>query len=149
MTNWCENSLNITGPSDVIDEFVKIARIVKPIPCDINNKINIQEDEEVLNFNSLYPIPSNIIDSKKSYEWELKNWWCKWGAYDSKIYENSDNEVEYHFLTAWSPPKNFLIKISRDFPELKFRLEYEEPLMGFSGTIMVRKGKIVDESFEQ
>ena len=147
MPNWCENVLTISGLKNVLDEFIVVARLNKPKPCNLNN-LDVCEEDEVLNFNSLYPIPSNIIDLADSYDWEVKNWGCKWGACESKIYENSDNEVEYEFLTPWAPPRNFLIKVSRDFPELKFRLEYEEPLMGFGGIIKFQNGKVIYEKFD-
>jgi len=145
MTNWCENSLNITGPSDVIDEFVKIARIVKPIPCDINNKINIQEDEEVLNFNSLYPIPSNISNATDTYDWEVKNWGCKWGASSSRLFKISNTVIGYDFLTPWSPPIKFLLKVSKDFPELKFYLKYKDEGNEYKGSITIKKGLVIKQ----
>lgn len=159
MPNWCENSLTITGPKNVINEFVLRAKINNPPrykekPGFINDISDDEQEEEneLLNFNSLYPVPQNILNqgySMAGYNWEIKNWGCKWGACDTQFMQISDTKVVYNFESAWNPPIPFLIKVSKNFSELKFNLKYKEPGMGFSGKAVIENGKIIDEIFKQ
>ncbi len=52
--------------------------------------------------------------------------------------------VCYEFDTAWGPPLAFLKTASRDWPELVFALEYEEPLAGLQGSARAERGKLHD-----
>ena len=92
MPNWCENVLTISGLKNVLDEFIVVARLNKPKPCNLNN-LDVCEEDEVLNFNSLYPIPSNISNATDTYDWEVKNWGCKWGASSSRLFKISNTVI--------------------------------------------------------
>jgi hypothetical protein len=48
--------------------------------------------------------------------------------------------IKYDFDTAWSPPMEGLVIISKKYPNLSFELKYEEEGMGF-------KGKAIFENF--
>jgi len=64
-------------------------------------------------------------------------------------YEEGDNHVTYHTMTAWSPPAPVIQKMIEMFPALYFRYEYFEAGMGFQGEIYGRDGKIImDNSSE-
>ncbi|HOG38616.1 MAG TPA: hypothetical protein PLD95_04055 [bacterium] len=144
MPNWCENVLTISGLKNVLDEFIVVARLNKPKPCNLNN-LDVCEEDEVLNFNSLYPIPSNISNATDTYDWEVKNWGCKWGASSSRLFKISNTVIGYDFLTPWSPPIKFLLKVSKDFPELKFYLKYKDEGNEYKGSITIKKGLVIKQ----
>ena len=51
----------------------------------------------------------------------------------------------YRFTTAYNPPSSdALAAISQAHPELRFHLEYDEPMMAFEGHITAEAGRIVE-----
>ena len=56
--------------------------------------------------------------------------------------------VEYSFDSAWSPPHNFIEKVSKDFPLLRFRLKYEEPGMCYMGVATSVNGNLDDQCIQ-
>jgi hypothetical protein len=111
-----------------------------------------------LNFHSLLPVPGHLLqrtyggedeaaDEQSSgggvdpagagagadrcgYDWEWTNWGVKWGAVGTRRDRINDTEVRYSFDTAWSPPLQFFVAVSPQFPRLRFELratiEHEE-----------------------
>jgi hypothetical protein len=82
------------------------------------------------------------------YDWQNINWSTKW---DTKTYGNSAEKVgktikalNYDFDTAWSPPQNALINISKSYPKLTFKLEYSEGGMCFSGEDTIKNGEVLE-----
>lgn len=60
-------------------------------------------------------------------------------------------KINYLFETAWSPPIPWIAKTSERYPNLKFKLEYEEMGCDFCGVFCVENGKCIDnicESFQ-
>ena len=82
--------------------------------------------------------------SKNWYEWSLANWGTKWDV-DGSLSSQSDEHLSYNFDSAWSPPIEAFQKISEDFPELTFDLEYFEPGMCFAGKVTWKNGSMVYE----
>jgi hypothetical protein len=75
------------------------------------------------------------------YEWCLKKWGTKWDVPHSQVYLNAEEEDqdkdtdvwEASFDTAWGPPVEWVEHVSKNFPELLFRIEYSEMGMWFAG----------------
>lgn len=122
---------------------IRIKAMIKTLP----------EPGEVsdLSFHALFPVPEDIRrfpyddgqankvremlglpPSIGGYTWESRYWGVKWGASDVDMHDE-EGYLEYSFSTPWGPPIDFLNKIAKDFPELGFRLTYEEHGMGFAG----------------
>jgi hypothetical protein len=59
--------------------------------------------------------------------------------------EYSDYYVEYYFESAWSPPYKWIISIAPKFPNLNFRLKFDEPGAGFLGVLEVQDEKIISD----
>jgi hypothetical protein len=78
------------------------------------------------------------------YDWSLANWGTKWDAYETYC-EKSIKELFYTFDTAWSPPVNWLEKVSKKYPKLRFTLEYREGGAGFEGAAIAENGEISDD----
>ena len=122
---------------------------------------------ETLSLHSLAPIPRPIlngpfdgIDSKYSvknfgglisgqipapdgYWWRLQNWGTKWEV-DAHL-EVQDKALIYTFESAWSPPVKAIVTGSKSWPRLRFKIEYDEPGVGFSGYAIIKAGKITEE----
>lgn len=80
------------------------------------------------------------------YTWRLVNWGTKWDLGDeTEVREDyEDGKLEYHFDTAWSPPFEWLETASKKYPQLNFRLQYEEGGNNFEGYVVVQNGKELD-----
>lgn len=94
-----------------------------------------------LDFNGTVPMPSSLnitepphTDEEKEiavdnlqkyghatwYGWSIANYGTKWGAYDVEDVEDWGDTLIYHFQTAWSPPMQWIITTSKQFPDLVF-----------------------------
>jgi hypothetical protein len=146
MPNWCDNTLEITGPEDSIKKFIESAKV-------------IVEDKEIpLSFDSLYPEPNYeeievfpvIIDSPAGnsssmpdwWNWRNSNWGTKWDLDSYTMFDSGINWATYSFDTAWGPPIELFDKVSADYPSLKFVITYGEPGMWFSGQAIWEDGKM-------
>jgi hypothetical protein len=66
------------------------------------------------------------------YNWRVSNWGTKWDACESD-WDLDDRELTIHFQTAWAPPIGWLENVSAQFPELVFKMTFQEEGMGFCG----------------
>lgn len=66
------------------------------------------------------------------YNWRVSNWGTKWDACESD-WDLDDECLTIHFQTAWSPPIGWLENVSAQFPELVFKMTFQEEGMGFCG----------------
>lgn len=79
------------------------------------------------------------------YTWRLENWGTKWDTANPEIIYEEDNEIQYQFETAWSPPVPAIRNLSSAFPNLKFYLFFEEEGMGFYGAVRIVNGEVEEE----
>jgi len=147
MPNWSINNLQVSGDKVDIELFKKKAK---------------GEDTE-LSLNSLHPVPAELMGTvspssprKKMligkygaddwYDWRIRNWGTAWDV--QAVMEDEDEKyLQYSFDSAWSPPVEWLEKVARDYPQLSFRLEYEEDGMDFMGVATAKEGKVSNRSF--
>jgi hypothetical protein len=142
MPNWCDNHLRVTGPNEDVEKFRLQA--VGHSPWDTPPE---GEKPCVLNFHSLVPVPEAVLKAGyelAGYDWELKNWGCKWGACQADLVDDNGCELVYGFDTAWSPPLAFLEHASKQWPSLTFILEYEESGNAFKGLTKAANGVVED-----
>ena len=160
MPNYCENTLIITGDKKQLKQFKE----------DVKSK---DKDAEpvALCFNKIYPIPKDLkitagclgdteeqkeltkkekANKKKYgykdwYDWCCDNWGTKWDAISPELTDESDNELIYFFSTAWSPPLQFVLYVSKKYPKLTFEIEYFEGGMGFKGIAKLKNGKVIKD----
>lgn len=74
------------------------------------------------------------------YDWCVKNWGTKWDI-EGEGSRLADDHASYTFQSAWSPPVEAFVTISKSFPELTFDLEYFESGMSFMGRVEIRDGE--------
>lgn len=100
--------------------------------------------ERVKRHNTLYGAPD-------WYSWVNANWGTKWvesyGAPDEKKTKTTI-QLTYGFNSAWSPPVAWLFTIAPKFPNLEFRLEYEEPGVGFKGEATAHNEEVTDNCYD-
>jgi len=88
-------------------------------------------------------IPDNL------YDWEFINWGCKWGANDAYIKEEREDTLVYIFDTPWDPPREFVVKVSKMYPKLRFHLVFDEPGNLIGGNMTAMKGEKTQEKYLQ
>tara|TARA_S200000501_G_scaffold335771_1_gene340652 strand:+ start:37 stop:699 length:663 start_codon:yes stop_codon:yes gene_type:complete len=141
MPNWCENTLNISGESNELENFY------------LENRNYDNEKNEELDFLKSVPMPENVLQGNLSlqerqlnpnnwYDWNITNLGTKWNVSDA-YYTKNENEIIYEFLTAWSPPTSWLEKTADKYPNLIFKMKYCEESMGFAGEIVLHGSVIV------
>jgi len=89
---------------------------------------------EEFSFHALVPVPDEVLKSgfdRVGYDWEVRNWGCKWGALDIKVKPcpmPSKGKVIYKFKTPNSAPVALLDVVAKDHPGVKLILKckYEE-----------------------
>jgi len=158
MPNWCWNHLEVTGDEIQLREFVE------------KSTINIETSDE-FSFNGTHPQPEDLNekqiitrgtqtqDEKEQamlnkakygytdwYDWRCDEWGTKWDACESHINHNDIDYFAVSFETAWSPPIAWIINIMKDFPDLSFTLEYEEPGMCFGGRLFAQHEKVFEDN---
>ena len=131
MPNWCWNHLEVTGDEIQLREFVE------------KSTINIERNDE-FSFQGTHPMPKELeettspSDKPNWYDWRCDNWGTKWDACESYINHNDIDFFSVTFDTAWSPPIEWINYIMKDFPDLHFSLEYDEPGCAFGGHLQAQ-----------
>jgi hypothetical protein len=153
MPNWCSNTLSIKGNKSQLKSFLKKSEKI------------VDGEKEYFTFSGTYPEPDynvtpvsltypsvlasfaktekerkKIMENKPIirkdgwWDWRVQNWGTKWEPSYSDVHTIKDG-VEILFDTAWGPPLGWLQKVSSDYPDLHFCLNYSEPGMCFAGTM--------------
>ena len=141
MPNWCFNGLRVSGPAEDLAKFKNQAVGHNPW-----GKIPADEKPSVLNFHSLLPIPDLVLKAgyaDAGFDWERKQWGCRWGACNVELIDESEDHLQYQFDTAWNPSVEFVCNVRHQWPTLTFLLDYDEPGMRFKGIC-----KALGEHFE-
>lgn len=154
MPNWCENKLTVTGPKKDLDKFKQKARKTYHYK---NENTTTQ-----LSLSKFLPMPKALIHTTAPpdkpnqklinkysvdnwYDWSIVHWGTKWDVTTHATHHTA-NSLVYCFDSAWTPPnENWMETVSAAYPKLSFILEYNEPGIGFSGTITARHGIAIDQ----
>jgi hypothetical protein len=80
--------------------------------------------------------------SNNWYDWNIRNWGTKWDVAnadedsypETELMIDEENRLQYSFNTAWAPPTKAIGWLSKQYPSLKFNLDYEEET-GWGGEI--------------
>lgn len=127
MPNYCSNKLIITSQNPQI--LLKFKKEAVPE----NSRL-----QEVVSLQKLYP-QDKTQDNR--IEWQTNNWGTKWDLINTEILEETAQEICYCFETAWSPPVEAFIEISKNYPEITFKLYYEESGNDFIGYTEIENGE--------
>ncbi len=133
MPNHCFNRVEIYGK-----EASKIASKIESeeTPFDFT-KIFPEPDYDKVEVLPTFPdIRGNNEPVKKDHawwDWRVQNWGTKWNSYDCEVIEMDDDQVEYTFNTAWSPPEGVIEKLREQYPDIQITAFYDEPGMEIAG----------------
>ncbi len=161
MPNWCENKLSIRGIAKELRRFFKDNRATKATKEYGTGKATIKD----LAFSTHLPTPKELsgkdaarsiedfqkvlegeLEPRDWYEWRNRYWGTKWDPHVVKVTKDyEDGLLLYDLDTAWSPPVPWLVSVSKAYPQLKFRLSYEEAANDFEGFVLVQNGEILRE----
>lgn len=119
MANNCFNSIELTGPSDVIRDLYAAS-----------------QDGRLLDH--IRPLPANAAGiGALAYMWRLDAWGTRSDAYDSELTldDNGDGTSRLYgvFCTAWAPPVAAFRHLAASVAGLTIDLEYREENEGFCG----------------
>jgi hypothetical protein len=85
------------------------------------------------------------------YDWAIENWGTKWDVSNEHVYETTHgyvpgvfNKFSFAFDTAWGPPEQWITSLSKECPDLRFRLEYYELGCWFAGVLEIENSKEIE-----
>lgn len=106
--------------------------------------------EEDMNHEEIYRAFDILRDNDDFYwhSWRLKNWGCKWNAYDQDTTLNETGK--FTFQTAWAIPDAWLITLSKRWQDAMFELRYADENMGYNcGTMQFKGGQVIYEDCQE
>ena len=131
MPNWCQNNLRIRGNGEKVMEVLAI----------------LKDDDGNVTFNNVAPLPEELrgttaptpddvpeeerkrlkdkYGADNWYDWQIKNWGCKWDASESNFWEE-DGDPIVSFQTPWGPPIEFIRKLSKLFKNMTFEIQFAD-----------------------
>ena len=130
MPNHCFNKIEIYGK-----EASKIASKIESeeTPFDFT-KIFPEPDYDKIAVKPTFPREKgDDFRMPKWWDWRVQNWGTKWNSYDCEVIEMDDDQVEYTFNTAWSPPEGVIEKLREQYPDVSITAFYDEPGMEIAG----------------
>ena len=74
-----------------------------------------------------YRFQSTGRADERWYDWRVNHWGTKWDAYDLTVEDEDEDQLEFKFNTAWSPPEPICAAIREDYPDLSVSWFYDEP----------------------
>ena len=156
MPNWCYNELSVWGEENDIKAFRKLAKSRKTKRYDATDlslaKLYPEPDYNKVKVKPTFPkISKNkgkYVDKETAWwDWRVQNWGTKWNV-KAILEDKNEGYLHYTFDSAWSPPSSWLKKIAKDWPDLEFRLKYDEQGMGFMGVTTAKNGKAKDNCMQ-
>jgi hypothetical protein len=141
MPNWCSNNLTVKSLRNDKKGILELKSFYH------ENTGVVDGDRQDLSFNASVPIPKNA-DGEELYNGLTEIWGTKWDA-NEVYFENKGEELFYTFETAWSPPIEWLEKVSKMYPYLEFTLEFEESGVGLFGGVRSIDGNIEEWENDQ
>lgn len=129
MPNWCKNNLRIKDNGEKTLELLEY----------------VKDEEGSFTMNKAVPMPKELEDTESPnyddaekkkklvekygadnwYDWHCNNWGCKWDASESGFWKDGDDWM-ISFQTPWGPPTEFMKNISKQFPKMKFILQFAD-----------------------
>ena len=113
MPNWCNNTFNVEGEKEAIDNFEAF--------------LNEKNGKDWFNFFAPTPVE---LKEDGWYEWNVSNWGCKWNC-DAQDLSRDGNTISFWFDSPWGPPVELYYKIEQ--AGLTVKAEYMEEGMRFVG----------------
>jgi hypothetical protein len=117
MPNWTTNYLRVSGEPKQLNKFLKE---VERTPLEAEGTSHYEASKFA--FDRIIPMPQEMLEGNKWYEWRNANWNTKWEARID--YETTDEweggEIFIEFATAWSAPMQIIETVVKKYPKLLF-----------------------------
>ena len=127
MTDWYHNRLSVIGKPENVAAFVEKAEGKDLLWRDGKGPAHLGNMTVPLSFHSLVPLRASVLETTEYNPWgieeELRQWGCKWGAFEPDFRIVEDGHAFYEFQTAGRPPVNLLKTCSAAF-DIKFYASY-------------------------
>ena len=130
MPNHCFNKIEIYGK-----EASKIASKIESeeTPFDFTKIFPEPDYDKVEVFSTFGEKTKPVTKDQAWWDWRVQNWGTKWNSYDCEVIEIDDEQIEYRFSTAWSPPEGVIEKLREQYPDIEITAFYDEPGMEIAG----------------
>jgi hypothetical protein len=165
MPNWCYTTMHISGEKEELQRFLdsietrtsdygktySIIGKLYPCPQELKDTVSgfFADEKQQEELNRKEEANEAKYGAKNWYDWCCSHWGTKWGDCDTE----SDNDgvlelpngtfyTDFRFQTAWGTATRAWIKISRDFPSLRFEFAHQEESDEFAGVEVIRNGEI-------
>jgi len=80
------------------------------------------------------------------YGWRTNTWGTKWNAYDQESRDNGDIKFE----TAWSTPYKLMVILSAKYPEATFKVRFSDEDFGHNvGEYTLQAGVMINENIPE
>ena len=126
MPNTCQNKLTIKGDLTQLNHFISMIKVEEGQNCE----------EGDFSLNNLYPLDTSEIEEEDLNDYKSEVWGTSYISNCKYTFKN-ETEIIISFYSTWAPPKEWLIRIARLYGRLTFKLKYNEPGIGFSGTLIL------------
>ena len=134
MPNWCSNTIEIQGPSELIDGIEQFLEekngkdwfdFFSPTPDELKETTSPNRNEE----NSALLVEK--YGASDWYSWNVENWGCKWNCDAQDWTRDDDNTLSFWFDSPWGPPTALYDFISNG--DWNVEAQYHEEGMCFVG----------------
>ena len=126
MPNTCQSKLTIKGDLTQLNHFISMIKVEEGQNCE----------EGDFSLNNLYPLDTSEIEEEDLNDYKSEVWGTSYISNCKYTFKN-ETEIIISFYSTWAPPKEWLIRIARLYGRLTFKLKYNEPGIGFSGTLIL------------
>jgi len=141
MPNWCSNRVTFTSDDQDTIDLIRGAfdsgepfNVLRPEP-DWPNTPNEQGVYPGPRYEKGWPpkFPDGSVD-ERWYDWRLSHWGVKWDiGTEASCTHDSDDMIEYEFLTPWGPPDELKRYLESKYEDLCITWFYDEPGMFMAG----------------
>jgi hypothetical protein len=164
MPNWCNNTLHVDGDLNELADFKSkvlvpsnhdkdrldfTMEVLYPTPkelLEVTSPVIWRGDDNDIEGKRIFEEKAKAIREKYGfddwYDWRVSNWGTKWDVSDSWVDEHNGDALSIEYNTAWGPNTAFIIYASSKYPNLNFRLLFEEPGCDFCGELICEDGEV-------
>jgi len=155
MTICCENELLVSSQNEE-----QLENFIRKMTGTVNNS--------TMSLNNFLPCPDELLELDRSnkelshdecdklvakygysnrHDWEETNWGTSPDIECGEL-RGIDTFITIKFLSCWSPPLKWLSTTVMEYPDLHFRLKYDDPLRGIMGIFIAHGKNIFDKCIE-
>ena len=161
MPNWVSNSVRVTGSGEDLRSFAEQAgksytREYQHYDGPTGDYVwTSEENQSHLSFWN-FVTPEDAEAYKNNwYDWNIRNWDCKWDASDVHFEDWGGNELAYDFETPWGAPIAVYREMASQYPTLVFNIRFVEEqgwggeALGMNGEFSIEKEWDIPETHEE